>query len=744
MTSRLDRLFILLESGSSAVTRRAAAKQIGEVQKLYPHELHALLNRLIGYLHSSSWDTRIAAAQTVEAILLNVPVWKPEVFAASNSAIKREIKKDDLEEDSCQSTSSASSSIATVANSVTEAKNRFLLFNEFNLEQILNKGARLIGSEGAEFDMNEDGTSIATKAEHLSQQRAMLKEKLDLAQILNISEMITDEDMCSNTATYNINDEKVPVESILNIKPNHNLIPSNGQQLSCREMNRAKRKARQNMSSASVTTTVATSTTNTINRSTSLLGNNGIKSDEPEKKKFKSDPQRQEIFYSLNDPVPDATGTWIDATNWPLENFCARLYLDLFNPKWEIRHGAATALRELILIHSKGAGKSINMTKEEMENNHSLWLEDAALRLLCVLCLDRFGDFVSDQVVAPVRETCSQVLGLIVKEMEAEQVYNIVDILLKLLKENEWEVRHGGLLGLKYVFVVRQDLLEKCLPRTINDVLIGLFDTVDDVGAVAASTLTPVALWLPKLLTAEQVSKIVKMLWDLLLDQDELTSACNSFMGLLAALLCLPNASSWLQMEPMSTVVPRLWPFLSHNSSSVRKSTLMTLKTLSTNNAKTEYSPKNVKTKTELVPENASSIGLSTMKLNFDSKNLTLNFGVIDWQPKLLQEALRHIYQRILVESQTDIHQLTQLVWMNLITNANIGALLHAACPYVSSWICLAMQPQRLAFDPAALIQATPTSDASLNRRRIQRSGDDLGCNILTSITSQKVIEMRH
>jgi TATA-binding protein-associated factor len=28
-----------------------------------------------------------------------------------------------------------------------------------------------------------------------------------------------------------------------------------------------------------------------------------------------------------------------------------------------------------------------------------------------VLALDRFGDFVSDQVVAPVRETCAQALG---------------------------------------------------------------------------------------------------------------------------------------------------------------------------------------------------------------------------------------------------------------------------------------------------------------------------------------------
>jgi TATA-binding protein-associated factor len=46
-----------------------------------------------------------------------------------------------------------------------------------------------------------------------------------------------------------------------------------------------------------------------------------------------------------------------------------------------------------------------------MQECHQQWLEDTSLRLLCVLALDRFGDFVSDQVVAPVRETCAQALG---------------------------------------------------------------------------------------------------------------------------------------------------------------------------------------------------------------------------------------------------------------------------------------------------------------------------------------------
>lgn len=33
-----------------------------------------------------------------------------------------------------------------------------------------------------------------------------------------------------------------------------------------------------------------------------------------------------------------------------------------------------------------------------------------------------------------------------------------VDVLLKLLKEDQWEARHGGLLGIKYALAVRQVL----------------------------------------------------------------------------------------------------------------------------------------------------------------------------------------------------------------------------------------------------------------------------------------------
>lgn len=128
MTSRLDRLFILLENGSSNVTRQAAANQIGEVQRLYPHELHNLLNRLIGYLHHPAWDTRISAAQAVGAILKNVPKWDPKP-----SAITTEFKAEDSTDESVD-----------------------LTFDSFDPVRMLQTGARLMGSEGTEFDFQDE------------------------------------------------------------------------------------------------------------------------------------------------------------------------------------------------------------------------------------------------------------------------------------------------------------------------------------------------------------------------------------------------------------------------------------------------------------------------------------------------------------------------------------------------------------------------------------------------------------
>lgn len=48
------------------------------------------------------------------------------------------------------------------------------------------------------------------------------------------------------------------------------------------------------------------------------------------------------------------------------------------------------------------------------------------------LTIYRFGDYVSDQVVAPVRETCAQALGAVLKYMPPTLVRETLNILLQM------------------------------------------------------------------------------------------------------------------------------------------------------------------------------------------------------------------------------------------------------------------------------------------------------------------------
>lgn len=177
-------------------------------------------------------------------------------------------------------------------------------------------------------------------------------------------------------------------------------------------------------------------------------------------------------------------------------------------------------------------------------------------------------------------------------------------------------------------------------------------------------------------------------------------------------------------MEPMDVLIPRLWPFLSHTTSSVRKSTLQTLKTLTqchaatattttTNNSNSSTTNGSNDAAAAAMNSDMSKMVLSEQSandlskiVNVDAKNLSLNFGVKEWPSALLQESLRHIYQRVLVEHVSEIQSIAEEVWVNLVANAELSALLHAACPYVSAWMCLAMQPARLAFDSSMMIYA--------------------------------------
>lgn len=524
--SRLDRLFILLDTGTTPVTRKAAAQQLGEVVKLHPHELNNLLSKVLTYLRSPNWDTRIAAGQAVEAIVKNIPEWDP-------SPKPKEESSEDLSPDdsSCDR----------------------LSFYHFDISRLLKHGASLLGSAGAEFELQDDKTGEMDPKERLARQRKLLQKKLGLdmgaAIGMDTEELFNDEDLdytCQPSGPRAHGSKATAGSSSRNHVPIQaaELIDSEFRSgMSSRQKNKAKRMAK----------LVAKQKSRDMDPNEK---SNDSFEGEPEEKRRKTTniviDQPATEHKVLIDNVPDNSGLLEEIHEWPLESFCEELCNDLFNPSWEVRHGAGTGLREILKSHGAGGGKLVGSTAEQMLRQHQEWIEDLIIRLLCVFALDRFGDFVSDEVVAPVRETCAQTLGVALRHMNETGVSMTVDVLLKLLKEDQWEVRHGGLLGIKYALAVRQDLISVLLPRVLPAITVGLQDLDDDVRAVAAAALIPVVEGLVQLLPSK-VPFIVNTLWDALLDLDDLTASTNSIMTLLSSLLTYPQVRQCRAVQCGST-----------------------------------------------------------------------------------------------------------------------------------------------------------------------------------------------
>uniref|UniRef100_A0A8C4QAQ0 Uncharacterized protein n=1 Tax=Eptatretus burgeri TaxID=7764 RepID=A0A8C4QAQ0_EPTBU len=152
------------------VTRKAAAQQLGEVQRLHPHELHNLLAKVLTYLHSQSWDTRIAAGQAIEAIVKHVCQWKPPPNLSVTPASERDYED-------------------------------HLRFSRFDIFQLLQRGTSLVGSTGSEFDVSEDKGEYLDPRERVARQRRALQKKLglDVGGALGITteDLFDDEDLAT-------------------------------------------------------------------------------------------------------------------------------------------------------------------------------------------------------------------------------------------------------------------------------------------------------------------------------------------------------------------------------------------------------------------------------------------------------------------------------------------------------------------------------------------------------------------
>ncbi|KAL2074125.1 hypothetical protein VTL71DRAFT_7903 [Oculimacula yallundae] len=632
----------LLETGSTQLIRNTAAQQLADVQKAHPEELFNLLTRVVPYLRSKTWDTRIAASKALGGIVDNAEKYDPN---AGDGSAKSEKKEED-------SPIKKEEPVDEVPFAQADGQ---LSLDTLDLVSILRWGKELNRGDGKNVDYALATLDPAQRLEH---------QKKTLAGRLGLLGEYLEEDMEIDLPPHNTNGAPTPSINASNgqiSRTKKSSTPSDESGLSARQLNQLKRKRKREAQHAGSKSRLVDLS---IRRSSTMgsmeLGSDTTMSDIVDDATtngngvpdyFNLDRSSEvdedsKVISEFKGPVLPIKSELqaeeeIDGGEWPYERLCEFLMVDLFDPVWETRHGAAMGLREIIRVHGGGAARSLGKTRAENDASNRRYLDDLACRVCCVFMLDRVGDFAADTVVAPIRETVGQTLGALLIHMPPTTVYAVHQVLLRMviqndlqLQNNGWAVCHGGMIGLRYLVAVRNDLLLKdndLIDGVIKAVMKGLGDFDDDVRSVSAATLIPIAKEFVNL-RPEALDGLINIVWECLSNLgDDLSASTGQIMDLLAKLCSFPEVLEAMKQnaardseQSFALLVPRLYPFLRHTIVSVRSAVLRALMTF----------------------------------VNIEGD------GTRDW---LNGKILRLIYQNILVERNPDTLNLSLQVWAALV-----------------------------------------------------------------------------
>ncbi|KAF2757994.1 putative TBP associated factor [Pseudovirgaria hyperparasitica] len=660
MASRLDRLVTLLETGSTPLIRNTAAQQLADVQKQHPDELFNLLTRVIPYLRSKNWDTRTAAAKAIGGIVDNAEKFDPNADDGdsttkheSNGSNGSTIKKDEDE--------------ASLPLSDDQ-----LQLSTLDCQSILKFGKPLLGSAGKEYDIK---LAAMDPAQRLAHQKKSLTSRLGLGGEYNEEELITETDIAMQTPAIPRLDTSISRQDSIS-KPDGGSSPTpalatpideNGNSLSKRQLNMLKRKAKKDLhQQANKVQVMDLGPRKMASDTPQTPASSHAATPHPVKQEIKredseDDPKDISDYFTLDRkggdddsklvaefkglPPPEKSTIQTEAEErgdeWPYERLCEILTVDLFDQNWEIRHGAAMGLREVLRVHGAGAGRRQAKSRSQNDILNQRWLDDLACRICCVFMLDRFGDYVSDNVVAPIRETVGQTLGSLAQYLSLASVKGVYKILYSLVMEEKtkdtmriWQASHGGMIGMRYLVAVRADLLledAELVDGILAAVMRGLSDFDDDVRAVGAATLIPVAREFVTL-RPHKLDSLIHVVWECLSNlSDDLSASTGSVMDLLAKLCSFPEVLLAMKKnaaedeeQSFAELVPRLYPFLRHTITSVRSAVLRALLTF----------------------------------LDIEGQ------GTTGW---INAKALRLIYQNLLVERNEPVLKLSLQVWTALV-----------------------------------------------------------------------------
>ncbi|SCU84872.1 LADA_0D04346g1_1 [Lachancea dasiensis] len=591
--SRLDRQVVLLETGSTQVVRNMAADQLGDLAKQHPEDTLSLLSRVYPFLMSKKWETRTTTARAVGGIVSNSPAWDPNAD---------DVEDEDHGHSGGEAALKVESSGPVRAEELESAKVKLEHELRLKLEEV---------DDTKEWKTLQDDSNLFSLAEWslhgvLKSGRVLLAASIDdYGAAADSAAMLAVSDPYANKVPK-VQGSSVKSEGALNAPPNVDLAApaketSDASKKSARMMAMAKRKRKIqakttikkpvdiSQSSISRNLVAQEDSSQSPTPSPTMLSNSKLEITE------QSDSKRIMVESMVN-PILEKHDS-VAGLVWQFQGIYELLLDGLINDAWEIRHAAALGLREIIKKHAKSVARIKGKSKVENDRRNRRALEDLATRLLTVFALDRFGDFVYDTVVAPVRESVAQTLAALLVHLDDDLSIQVFGALEQLVLQDPktvglpnkiWEATHGGLLGVRYFVGIKTNFLfqNNLLDNVVNIVLYGLKEHNDDVQSVAAAILAPIAMEFVQL-EANMIDLVLSTIWSLLTHlEDDLSSSVGSVMDLLAKLCEQQKVLDVLKSKALAhpqewsfkSLVPKLYPFLRHSITNVRKAVLNLLK----------------------------------------------------------------------------------------------------------------------------------------------------------------------
>jgi hypothetical protein len=471
LTPHTVRLLKLIREGTAEHAAQASLHLTALMRTASPLQLWDVLGRLQGFLTAMDWRTRQHAANALQGVARHLPVMDQEHFLESS---KRQQQDDN---------NSIAGTGTTVTN-ISHNKSYYLEVHDLvtSMDVVLREGRLLLATSDLKYTYDRDeeqrlqelDQSAAADEDFVERriqlQRHILAQRLGLAGLGRVvgdgylmPDVITSEDMIPAPSAS---------ASALSSSPTDK--PKAKRQKHAERIRKRLLKQQDNDDG----------TDNSTEHSVRAL-----------------------LVMKMEEERKNSSTAGAASHRTPQTLLATELIYRMFDASWHVRHGALLGTLSLLRAWRTNVAST----------HFGVWPQDILARCLCVLALDRFGDFsgaltpvsvsgtTTGGVVAPVRETAGQLLSVLFTMAPQELQKTTLELLFRLARyPSEWEARHGALVALKFVTVIlttttgavlqqRPETTTEWNRKVIQDIsraaINHLADDSDDVKSVAAQII---------------------------------------------------------------------------------------------------------------------------------------------------------------------------------------------------------------------------------------------------------------